>query len=503
MKAILNMITGTFCSRVLGLLRDIIFFAILGSSVETSAFLIAFAIPNLFRRLCGEGALNSAFVPVFAQRYVKQPETANTFLNLFFSRISVYLFIGILLFMLILTGCESFIQDQKWTTVIYLTNAMLPYLWFISMAALFNGALNVLNAFSLTAFSPVFLNLAMLTGLACCSFTKTPMQQVTWVSVSVVIGGAIQWFLPKLQLKKLGFSLNRFIWEQDNDLTRIWILFIPSVFGAAIFQINTLIGRFLAFYTDAEAVSYLYLANRFLELPLGLFAFAIISVLLPKLSLAEAKNNLKQAKNILQNCFELLLLLLLPASCALYILAEPILKFFFCWGHFSLEDVNAVVPLLKLFALGLPLFGISSLLTRVFYAHKDTKTPVKLSCFTLIIYLGLALLLMPFIKIEGLVLASILSTGIQFLLQWYLIKKRYQYYNLQYAWIFGKKWICLIGFAYLLYSHCNLCDWNCNKLSYALQLLKLICIHSASYFMLLALLDKKSFKKLIFLRVEH
>jgi len=500
MKAILHMITGTFCSRVLGLLRDIIFFAILGSSMEASAFLIAFAIPNLFRRLCGEGALNSAFVPVFAQRYVKQPEAAHNFLNLFFSRICVYLFIGIFIFMLTLACLEPFINNSKWTTVIYLTNAMLPYLWFICIAALFNGALNVLNAFSLTAFSPVFLNLSMLMGLGICTFVKTSMQQVIIVSISVVIGGAIQWLLPKLQLKKLGFPLNRFIWEKDNDLTHIWNLFIPSVFGAAIFQINTLLGRFLAFHTDAEAVSYLYLANRFLELPLGLFAFAIISVLLPKLSLAEAQNQLQQSRTILKNCFELLLLLLLPAGCALYILADPILQLFFCWGRFSLNDIKAIVPLLKLFALGLPLFGISSLLTRVFYAHKDTQTPVKLSCCTLVFYLVLALILMPYIKIEGLVWASILSTGLQFILQWHLIKNRYQHYNLHYTWILGKKWICLLLFACFLYKHCHSCNWNLPKVPAALQLLKVISIHALSYFTLLALFDKKSFKQFIHLR---
>lgn len=502
MKAILQMITGTFCSRILGLLRDIIFFAILGSSMESSAFLIAFAIPNLFRRLCGEGALNSAFVPVFAQRYVKHPTTVPIFLNSFFSRISIYLFIGIFILMLTLACIDPFINDSKWKTVIYLTNAMLPYLWFICIAALFNGTLNVLDTFSLTAFSPVFLNLSMLTGLWLCTFAQTSIQQVIIVSISVVVGGAIQWLLPKLQLKKLGFPLNRFIWESDKDLTRIWNLFIPSVFGAAIFQINTLLGRFLAFHTDAEAVSYLYLANRFLELPLGLFAFAIISVLLPKLSLAEAQNKLQQSGTILKNCFELLLLLLLPAGCALYILAEPILQLFFCWGRFSLKEVNAVVPLLKLFAIGLPLFGISSLLTRVFYAHKDTQTPVKLSCCTLVLYLAVALILMPYIKIEGLVWASILSTGIQFFSQWHLIKNRYPHYNLRYTWILGKKWICLLPFTYCLYIHCNTCDWNLHKLSAALQLLKLISIHSILYFILLALFDKGSFKKLIALRTE-
>ncbi len=503
MKAILNMITGTFCSRVLGLIRDIIFFAILGSSMEASAFLIAFAIPNLFRRLCGEGALSSSFIPVFAQRYVKQPQTALHFLNLFFSRIGIYLFIGILISMLTLGCLYSIMHNQKWITVIYLTNAMLPYLWFICIAALLNGTLNVLNSFSLTAFSPVFLNLTMLIGLAFSTFVVTPMQKVTILSISVVIGGFCQWILPKYQLKRLGFPLNVFTWEKDSDLTYIWNLFIPSIFGAAIFQINTLLGRFLAFHNDAGAVSYLYLANRFLELPLGLFAFAIISFLLPKLSLAEAKNDLPKAKAIFNNCFDLLLLLLLPASCALYLLAEPILKLLFCWGKFTLEDIKAVVSLLKIFALGLPLFGISSLFTRVFYAHRDMKTPVKLSFYALILYLSLALILMPYIKIAGLVWASVLSTSIQLVLQWNLLKKRYTYYNLNHSWIFGKKWFCLIFFTCFLYLHTKAYEWNYEKFPHALLLLKLIIIHSLSYFILLALFDRSSFKKFVSLHTDN
>ena len=173
--------------------------------MEASAFLIAFAIPNLFRRLCGEGALSSAFIPVFAQRYVRRPRSATTFLNAFFTRFGVYLGIVIFFVMLILALLHQWVTDPKWATVLYLTNAMLPYLWFICTAALLNGALNVLNAFSLTAFSPVLLNLTMLTGLWYCATYTDPMEQVRILSVCVIFGGLLQWFLPKQQLKSNGF----------------------------------------------------------------------------------------------------------------------------------------------------------------------------------------------------------------------------------------------------------------------------------------------------------
>ena len=385
MHTVIKMISGTLCSRLLGFLRDIAFFAILGSSLEASAFLIAFSIPNLFRRLCGEGALSSAFIPVFAQRYVQNPQTINSFLNAFFTRFGVYLGCSILIIMLILALTHNYLSNTKWATVLYLTNAMLPYLWFICVAALLNGALNVLNAFSLTALSPVFLNLTMLAGLFFCSFYEDPLKKVSIVSVFVILGGVLQWILPKIQLQKKGYPLQTFFWASDPDLKQIWLLFLPSVLGAAIFQINAMLGRFFAYILDTHAVSFLYLANRFLELPLGLFAFAIISIILPKLSLYIAQQDKNDAKKILSQGINLLLLLLIPAAIGLFILAQPILDLCFCWGNFSHNDVKQVVPLLQIFTMGLPLFGLTSLLTRVFHAHKDTITPVKLSFITLTI----------------------------------------------------------------------------------------------------------------------
>lgn len=502
MHALIKLITGTFCSRILGFLRDIVFFAILGSSMEASAFLIAFAIPNLFRRLCGEGALSSAFIPVFAQRYVQRPQTTTNFLNAFFTRFGVYLGIVIFLVMFILAFLHQWITDPKWATVLYLTNAMLPYLWFICTAALLNGALNVLNAFSLTAFSPVLLNLTMLTGLWYCSSYVQPMMQVRILSVCVILGGLLQWFLPKRQLKSHGFPLNTFIWKKDSDLERIWNLFLPSVLGAAIFQINTMLGRFFAYIMDERAVSFLYLANRFLELPLGLFAFAIISVVLPKLSLHSAQQDEISSKNTLASGLQLIMLLLIPCAIGLYLLSQPILDLCFRWGKFSEEDILNVIPLLKIFAVGLPLFGITALLTRVFYAHKDTKTPVKLSGITLILYILSFLIFMPLMGVNSLALASVLSTFVLCYLQIKIIQKRYAFYALTFKMFFEKKCLALALFAVILYFLNHMLSWNLQKMQIALQLSLLILSSGFIYLILLKIFDKKSFKILLKLRID-
>lgn len=370
------------------------------------------------------------------------------------------------------------------------------------MAALLNGTLNVLNAFSLTAFSPVFLNLAMLTGLYACSFYGNALRQVSIVSIFVILGGILQWSLPKLQLKKKGYPLQTFSWASDPDLRRIWLLFIPSVLGAAIFQINAMLGRFFAYILDEHAVSFLYLANRFLELPLGLFAFAIISIVLPKLSLHIAKQSELDAKRILDQGINLLLLLLIPAAIGLFILAQPILDLCFCWGNFSHRDVKQVVPLLQIFAVGLPLFGITSLLTRVFHAHKDTVTPVKLSTVTLVTYIVTTVCCVPFFKINSLALASVLSTFVQLVLQIKIIRQRYPFYNLQPLPFLHKKWIVFALYTVILLGVVRACTWTQQKLHDVLQITCFVGLGMAIYIILLRVMDKESFKNLIKLELR-
>ncbi len=489
------MITGTFCSRILGLVRDAAFFAAFGSSLQASAFLIAFAIPNLFRRLCGEGALSSAFIPVFAQRVVREKASTSFFLNVFFSRMNIILGLGVGVSMLGLLLLQTQLQsDDKWGMVTRLTCLMLPYLWFICLAALYNGALNVFNAFSLSAFSPVLLNLCMITGLVVSMFYKT--HPINIVALSVVIGGFLQWYLPRCQLVRLKVWRPQFCWKDDEDLQRIWWLFLPSVFGAAIFQINTLLGRFMAYCIDEEAVSLLYLANRFLELPLGLFAFAIISYLLPKISLYEAQHNINAAKDTLAHSLNLLLSFLLPASIGLFILAEPILQLFFCWGKFTVKNVQAAAPLLQIFAIGLPFFGLTSLFSRVFYAQKDTQTPVRTAFYALLMYIVVALLLMPTQQAAGLAWASTLSAFFQCVLLSHLLKKKHPHYHIKLLPLALHKAPCMLLLGLFTYILLSLLPEDSNKMELGFLLIAIISLNALMYIFILFFTDKTAFNLL-------
>ena len=501
MSALLKLMTGTLCSRLLGFLRDIVFFAVLGSSREASAFLIAFALPNLFRRLCGEGALSTAFIPVFAQRYTRQPQTTADFLNAFFTRFGIYLGITVGVGMIALGIGQCFLPSSKWHTVLFLTQWMLPYLWFICTAALLNGALNVLNAFSLTAFSPVLLNLSFLIGLFLCPLCETAQTQVLLLSVCVVSGGFLQCLLPKQQLKRKGFPLS-FRWESDADIAYIWQLFLPNILGAAVFQLNALLGRFLAYTVDDGGASFLYLANRFLELPLGLFSFSIFSVVFPQLSLFVAKNDNRSASILLQNGIRLLLLLLIPAAIGLFILAEPILNLCFRWGKFSQTDIRQVVPLLKLFSLGLPLFGLTALFSRIFYAYKDTKTPFAIAVSVLIAYIPSAVFLMQPFGISGLAAASLLSTVFQLQLQIHFLRQKTPVFSETLRVLRKLPWMAFILFAIYLHIISDDLPWSFDKTHDALLLCILITASVALYLILLRFFDRSSLHQLLHFRLN-
>ena len=205
---------------------------------------------------------------------------------------------------------------------------------------------------------------------------------------------------------------------------------------------------------------------------------------------------------MLQNGIRLLLLLLIPAAIGLFFLAEPILTLCFRWGKFSQTDIRQVVPLLKIFALGLPLFGLTALFARIFYAHKDTKTPVKISVYTLVAYVLCAVMLMKPFGVSGLALASVVSNALQWFLQIYFLQQKYS--DLRGTLRIFRKlpWIGFILFTIFLYFSSNALSWSCNKTRDALLLSALITAAVAFYLILLKVFDKTSFRQLLSFRLD-
>lgn len=341
---------STTGSRILGLVRDAAFFSSFGNSVISSAFIMAFTIPNLFRRLLGEGALASAFLPVFTQENKRGKAHAMVLLNQTLTRLLLYFGSSILLAILILTGITKlFTLPESWMITLPMTQLLLPYALIICIAAILTAALNCLGKFFIPSFSPILLNLCMIGSLIVGNliFRQSSNQLAYTLCFGVLLGGFLQLFLPAIQMFRNGWKPG-----VDNSLTEplqlVKTLFLTATGGAAIVQINVLVTRLIAYQLSDEAVSQLYMASRLTELPLGVFSVAIYTVLFPMLARFVAENNPIGFAQTCRNGTIMMLGITIPSAIGLSMLSEPILSVLFEWGRYSARDVLETTPVLSL-----------------------------------------------------------------------------------------------------------------------------------------------------------
>lgn len=414
----------TLLSRILGLLRDILLFACLGTGALNSAFLLAFTLPNLFRRLLGEGALTSSSVPVLSAVLEKEGEAAATALfNAILGRLALGL-MGLQLLGLPLFMAVEWIPGlaDRWYMGAKLSQMLFPYMWFICLGALACGMLNVLGRFGLSAMNQVWLNLtmiaAMLVGMTL--YPEDGWSRVLLISAGVLLGGVLQFGAPLAGLGRLGWRPRELL-APHPELGKVLRLFLPGLLGAAIFQINILVSRFLAFSLDDTATGLLYLAGRLVELPLGVFAIAVTTVVFPELARLSARGSQAEFAEAFTRGLSFIFMITLPAMLGLMLLAQPILGFLFQWGLFEGRDVQAAVPVLIASTAGLPFFAWSTFLTRAWYARQEMRVPVYLAAVNLVLNLVLGLILMRIWGAVGLALGNALSAMVHcFALQAFL-----------------------------------------------------------------------------------
>jgi putative peptidoglycan lipid II flippase len=411
----------TFASRILGLIRDILLFAVLGTGMVNSAFILAFSLPNLFRRLLGEGALTSSTLPVLAQvRDQEGPAAMDSLLNAVLTRL------GLLLLGLQLLAMPVFLWIASWDGLAprwglgaELSLILFPYMLFICLGALICGALNVCRRFGVAAFNQVWLNLALIVALLAGAFLvqESAIGRVVLLCLAVLAGGVFQLLVPAWDLRRTGWRF-RFILEGSEELDRVVRLFLPGLLGAAIFQINILVSRLLAFSLDDTATGLLYLSSRLVELPLGVFAIAVTTVVFPELSRLSARNDPHGFERTYQHGLSLIWTFMLPAATGLTLMAGPILGFLFQWGLFAEQDVAAATPVLVCAAMGMPFYAWSALLTRSFYARQSMRIPVILAAVNLVLNAVLGVILMRLYGAMGLAIGNSVSATVHcFLLQ--------------------------------------------------------------------------------------
>lgn len=400
-----------------------------GAGVATDAFFVAFRIPNLLRRLVGEGSLTASFIPVYSE-YISQrsKEEGDELVSASFSVLTIVLILFTGLGILFSPWIIKFmaygfsLEPEKFKLTVLLTRLMFPYIFFIGLVALAMGVLNSWKHFAAPALAPVLLNLAIIAcALLLAGFLKEP---IISLAIGVLMGGIVQLLfqVPFIRWKKITV---RFHFRPFHPgVKRIGLLMAPSVLGLGVTQLNVLVSTFLASYLPEGSVSYLYYADRLLEFPMGIFAIAIATVILPTMSEQTTKNDLQGMKETLSFALRFVFFVTLPAMIGLMVLRLPIINLLFQRGAFSAHSASMTAQALLYYALGLAAFAGIRIIVPAFYSLQDTKTPVKVAFLALLVNAGFGVILMIPLKHGGLALATSLAAGLNFTLLVILLKRK-------------------------------------------------------------------------------
>jgi len=409
---ILGLATGL--SRIAGLVRDIVVASLFGAGFATDAFFMAFTIPNLLRRFFAEGSLTAAFVPTFAEvRHLEGEDEARRVANICWTLLVLVMagvvLLGVLGSPLVVRVIGSgFAQEPgKLYLTDLLNRVMFPYIFFVSLLALLTGVLNVLGHYFWPAVSPLVLNLAMIASSVL--FAPWFEQPIFALAVGVLLGGVLQLLMQLPVLKRYHFRPRIDFAFGHPAVRRIRQLMLPGIAGVAIYQINVVMTRLLASFLPEGSVSYLYYGQRLFEFPQGIFVVSLAQAVLPTMSRQAAERDLPALRESLRFALGLIAIVTLPALSGLMLCAKPVFSLFFMHGEFDLGAVQQTSLVLMAYAPGLLFVGISRVVAPTFYALKDTRTPVRVSFWTLLVNVGCGLALMGPLRHVGLALALTLS----------------------------------------------------------------------------------------------
>ena len=404
---------ATLLSRILGFVRDAVIAWFLGAGFSSDAFIAAFRIPNLMRRLFAEGSLSSAFIPVFTEYMVNQGQNEAFHLaRSAFRMVSVILVIitigGIFLSPWIVKLIAPGFAADKLSLTITLTRIMFPYIFFIGLVALSMGILNVIGHFAAPALAPALLNLAIIAAVLFIS--PLLATQVVGLAIGVLIGGVLQ---LTLQLPVLVHKGIRF-WEKSkmihSGLRRVGTLIPPVMLGGAVYQINVVIGTLLGSLLAEGSVTYLYFADRLVQFPLGVFAIAAATAVLPSLSRQAAAKEFDKLKESFGHALKLVFFITIPALVGLIVLREPIVILLFQRGEFDLCAARLTAQALLYYCIGLWAFAAVRIVAATFFAMQDTRTPVQIAGVSIIANIILGVVLMKPLAHGGLALATSLAS---------------------------------------------------------------------------------------------
>ena len=425
----------TLASRVLGLVRDSLFARYVGAGFASDAFLVAFRLPNMFRALFAEGAFASAFIPMFNQK-VADPDGRGLPDGLKFAEQALAVLLPVLLAMtvllevfawpvtLILSGRFNGVTHDQFAFAVELSRYTIPYLMLISLVSLFGGILNSLHKFWVNAAAPILLNVTLIVALLVLH-TADPLATARIQAIAVSVSGLFQLIWLAWACRQNGVSLTLRRPRLTPEVKRLLALIWPAAAGAGAVQINLMVSTALAASLLAHgSVTYIYMADRLNQLPLGLIGIGLGTVLLPTISRQLGGGEDAAAMETQNRGMELALFLTLPATAALVICGEPIAAALFGYGRFTPHDTHLTAQALAAFSIGLPSYVLVKVLTPGFYARQDTKTPVRYAMVSMAVNLvGNLVLILPLQHI-GPPLATAIASTVNVVLLYRMLVRR-------------------------------------------------------------------------------
>ena len=418
----------TLVSRVMGFVRDILIAAYLGAGPMAEAFLVAFSLPNMFRRFFAEGAFNMAFIPLFSKKLESGDDPKGFAQDAFagmFVILSMFTALGVIVMPWLVTAMASgFRGDERFDLAVLYGRIAFPYILLISLAALVSGVLNANRRFVAAAAAPVLLNLVFIAGILITGLTGPSAtdaiaarigQTLAWC---VPVGGIAQLVLVWWAASRAGFRLTLRRPRFTPELKKLALIAAPAALAGGVVQINLLVGRQVASFYDG-AIAWLNYADRLYQLPLGVVGIAIGVVLLPELSRRLAATDTAGGRYAFNRAAEMALTLTVPCAVAFVVIPLPVVATLFQRGAFGPDDSAATALTLAVYGLGLPAFVLQKVLQPLFFAREDTTSPFRYALVSLVVNAAVAIGLMPFV---GFLAAAIGTTLAAWAMVWLLAR---------------------------------------------------------------------------------
>ena len=425
----------TTISRVFGMLRDMAFAHFFGAGWLMTAWTMGFKIPNLARRLFGEGAASASFIPVYSQELHNNPEQAKQLANTVVSVVFVILAAIVLIGEVLILSYYGFFETRAGPRLgLLLSSMMLPYMICICIVAILAGILNVHRHFATPAASPIVLNICIIGGILFSGWVLKiePERQVFFVAAAVLVAGLAQIAIQVPSLRASGVSI-RPAWNiHSKAFKKIIILMGPMILGLTVTQLNTLADDIIALCFMNEqgdplsygAPSYLYYAQRLYQFPLGVLGISLATAIFPVMSSAATRKDFTALSNTIARGIKGAVFVAIPATAGIFLVAKPLVSAVFQHGHFTSADTPIVAWALSFYAVGLSGYFLQQITTRAFYSMQDSKTPARSAMFAVVANIILNLTLIWFLGTAGLAAATALCSYLQVIILVTVLRKR-------------------------------------------------------------------------------